>query len=86
MSSRTNTHSAPEKEPISAGDGTSGRQDPPGAVSDQNGEEAERGHHENGEPPEPQTQATSGKTDNPSGAPGAAGEGSQSTGHPDNAG
>ena len=86
MSSRTQTHSATENEPISGSDGTSGRQDRPGAVSDQNGEEAEGGHHENGEPSERHTQASSGDADNPTGRPGAAGEGSQSTGHPDNAG
>jgi hypothetical protein len=54
-------------------------QDLPGAVSNQNAEEAESGHGSNADAhrhaPRPDD-----------GDPGAAGEGSQSTGHPDNAG
>jgi hypothetical protein len=64
--------------------------DPPGAVSDQNGEEAQSGHREDGTHPEPRT---SGKepdehAERGSHEPstGAAGEGSQSTGHRHNAG
>jgi hypothetical protein len=61
--------------------------DPPGAVSDQNGEEAQSGHRKDGTHPEPRT---SGKTpeqhESDESSTGAAGEGSQSTGHPRNAG
>jgi hypothetical protein len=62
--------------------------DPPGAVSNQNQEEAESGHREDGTHPEPRT---SGREPEKKGKPaerhgGAAGEGSQSTGHPDSAG
>jgi hypothetical protein len=63
-------------------------QDPPGAVSSQNQEEAESGHRgpetqperRKGEDSEQRPEQSSG------GSAGEAGEGSQSTGHPDNAG
>jgi hypothetical protein len=61
--------------------------DPPGAVSNQNQEEAESGMREDASHPEPRT---SGGGDESKGADhdssGESGEGSQSTGHPDNAG
>lgn len=67
--------------------------DPPGAVSDQNGEEAQSGHREDGEHPERRTGGRSTRehgehNDGEDGgkSTGAAGEGSQSTGHPRNAG
>jgi hypothetical protein len=54
--------------------------DPPGAVSNQNQEEAEAGHADPGE--------DSGSVPDDAGdsEPGAASEGSQATGHPENAG
>jgi hypothetical protein len=63
--------------------------DPPGAVSNQNQEEAESALREDRTHPEPRT---SGKPDADQSKPdedppaGAAGEGSQSTGHPRSAG
>lgn len=60
--------------------------DPPGAVSNQNGEEAESGHREDETHPEPRTSGEPPKKHSDSEHTGAAGEGSQSTGHPDNAG
>ena len=61
--------------------------DPPGAVSDQNREENQSGHRDDGKHPEPRT---SGDEPRPHEPPdpntGAAGEGSQSTGHRRNAG
>ena len=61
--------------------------DPPGAVSDQNGEEGQSGLRKDETHPEPRT---SGKTPEKQGSDdpsrGAAGEGSQSTGHRHNAG
>lgn len=64
--------------------------DPPGAVSDQNGEEAQSGHREDGTHPEPRTADEEPeqhrKHGSKSPSTGAAGEGSQSTGHPRNAG
>jgi hypothetical protein len=71
--------------------------DPPGAVSDQNLEEQESGHRADRSHPEPRTGGTggggaSGRSDEPAKQPpdasgaGAATEGSQATGHPENAG
>ncbi len=60
--------------------------DPPGAVSDQNGEEAQSGHREDGTHPEPRTSGSPPKQRDRTRSSGAAGEGSQSTGHPRNAG
>jgi hypothetical protein len=58
---------------------TFGSQDPPGSVSDQNTEEAEPGHGKGrdakGNPPPSDDEN-----------PGGAGEDSQATGHPENAG
>ena len=64
------------------------RTDPPGAVSDQNGEEAESELRDDRSHPEPRTagnppRRTSEDVDE---TPGAAGGGSQSTGDPRNAG
>jgi hypothetical protein len=67
-------------------------EDLPGAVSAQNGEEAESGHRDGSEQPEPRTGArgseagADGGSGSAPGGPGAAGEGSQATGHPKNAG
>jgi hypothetical protein len=61
--------------------------DPPGAVSDQNGEEAQSAHRSDGTHPEPRTSGRPPKKhDERDQTYGAAGEGRQSTGHPDNAG
>jgi hypothetical protein len=67
--------------------------DPPGAVSDQNNEENQSGHREDGTHPEPRTSGETPGQREPDGEPGAgksasgaAGEGSQSTGHRHNAG
>lgn len=65
--------------------------DPPGAVSDQNREEAERGHRDDGTAggaPDETDSATSGPGQGSpdEGMRGGAGEGSQATGHPGNAG
>lgn len=61
--------------------------DPPGAVSNQNGEEAQSGHREDGAHPEPRTTGEPPKKHRANDRhSGAAGEGSQSTGHPQNAG
>jgi len=64
--------------------------DPPGAVSDQNGEEAQSGHREDGTHPEPRTSGKEpskhGEHGSPEPSTGAAGEGSQSTGYRRNAG
>ena len=61
--------------------------DPPGAVSDQNGEEAQSGHRDDGTHPEPRTGGERPSEDEPEHPNrGAAGEGSQSTGHRRNAG
>jgi hypothetical protein len=58
---------------------TFGDQEPPGAVSDQNGEEAEPEHDDGKDAEERSSRAGSGSS-------GASSEGSQSTGHPQNAG
>lgn len=61
--------------------------DPPGTVSDQNNEEGQSGHRPDGTHPEPRTSDKEPKKhERPDPSRGAAGEGSQSTGHPDNAG
>jgi hypothetical protein len=62
--------------------------DPPGAVSDQNGEEGESGLREDRAHPEPRTtgRPASRRTEREDGPDGAAGEGSQSTGDPRSAG
>jgi hypothetical protein len=60
--------------------------DPPGAVSDQNHEEAQSGHREDGTHPEPRTSDKASEEHESDDSTGAAGEGSQSTGHRDNAG
>jgi hypothetical protein len=63
------------------------RDDPPGAVSDQNQEEAESELRDEGTHPEPRTSGRTPATDRTTeDAGGEAGEGSQSTGHPGNAG
>jgi hypothetical protein len=61
--------------------------DPPGAVSDQNNEEGQSGHRDDGTHPEPRTSGKEPKEHERSDSSrGAAGEGSQSTGHRRNAG
>jgi hypothetical protein len=64
--------------------------DPPGAVSDQNGEEAQSGHRDDGTHPEPRTSGKEpekhGEHGSEAATKGAAGEGSQSSGHRHNAG
>ncbi|HWC86312.1 MAG TPA: hypothetical protein VG388_07225 [Solirubrobacteraceae bacterium] len=64
--------------------------DPPGSVSNQNQEEAEAGHDTPGAGPRSGESRGAGSSDaegESSGSrPGAASEGSQATGHPDNAG
>ena len=61
--------------------------DPPGAVSNQNGEENQSGHREDETHPEPRTAGKEPKKHKPADPKsGAAGEGSQSTGHRLNAG
>jgi hypothetical protein len=62
--------------------------DPPGAVSNQNQEEAESGHRDDGVHPEPRTSGKEPKHKDKAdeGSSGAAGEGSQSTGNPHSAG
>jgi hypothetical protein len=60
--------------------------DPPGAVSNQNQEQAESGHRQDGTHPEPRTTGKQPKRQGKKRSSGAAGEGSQSTGHPLNAG
>ena len=65
--------------------------DPPGAVSDQNGEEGQSGLREDGTHPEPRTSGERPSERSSEDEPqdprrGAAGEGSQSTGHRQNAG
>ncbi|MDQ6821591.1 MAG: hypothetical protein M3076_14860 [Actinomycetota bacterium] len=61
---------------------TFGTQDPPKGVSNQNGEEAEAPHGDSG------TKSRVGERDtsDSDGRKGGAGEGSQATGHPKNAG
>ena len=78
----------PQPEPVPAVmDGRDS--DPPGAVSNQNQEEAESGHRDDRTHPEPRTSGKKPRRereaddDRPRGG---AGEGSQSTGHPGNAG
>ncbi len=61
--------------------------DPPGAVSDQNREEAQSGHRRDGTHPEPRTTGEPPKKhDDREQTSGAAGEGRQSTGYRQNAG
>ncbi|MGH2861762.1 MAG: hypothetical protein ACRDLT_09710 [Solirubrobacteraceae bacterium] len=61
--------------------------DLPGAVSDQNREENQSGHREDRTHPEPRTSGKlPRKHEPPHPTTGAAGEGSQSTGHRQNAG
>ena len=61
--------------------------DPPGAVSNQNGEENQSGHREDKTHPEPRiTGKEPNRHERPDPNSGAAGEGSQSTGHRPNAG
>ncbi len=61
--------------------------DPPGAVSDQNREENQSEHRDDGTHPEPRTSGKPPKEpEPPHPTEGAAGEGSQSTGHRQNAG
>lgn len=61
--------------------------DPPGVVSNQNREENQSGLREDGTHPEPRTSGRGPKKDEPQDdKTGAAGEGSQSTGHRRNAG
>ena len=60
--------------------------DPPGAVSDQNQEEAESGHRDDATHPEPRSKDGSDASRKGEPSSGAAGEGSQSTGDPGSAG
>ena len=67
--------------------------DPPGAVSNQNGEEAQSGHRPDGTHPEPRTAGESKSggrepavEDGAREGRGGAGEGSQSTGDPNSSG
>lgn len=61
--------------------------DPPGAVSDQNREEGQSGHRQDRTHPEPRTSGRKAREPEPPDPNrGAAGEGSQSTGHRQNAG
>jgi hypothetical protein len=61
--------------------------DPPGAVSNQNREENQSGHRDDETHPEPRTTGEPPKESEPRDpSSGAAGEGSQSTGHRLNAG
>jgi hypothetical protein len=60
--------------------------DPPGAVSDQNQEDAPSGHRDDQTHPEPRTTGKEPEKEEHEHSSGAAGEGSQSTGHPHNAG
>jgi hypothetical protein len=61
--------------------------DPPGAISDQNREENQSGHRRDQTHPEPRTSGRkSAEPESPDPNTGAAGEGSQSTGHRQNAG
>jgi hypothetical protein len=70
---------------------TGEKTDPPGAVSDQNGEEQQSGLRDDQQHPEPRSRDEEGSEgqggDSEGGSSsGAAGEGSQSTGNPDSAG
>lgn len=82
-------------------DRTFSEENPPGAVSNQNAEEAESGHRDDqaggrGNAPRPERAdegsefqdpaRAAGEGGQPDDAAGAAGEGAQSTGHPDSAG
>jgi hypothetical protein len=69
--SRSESEKAPEGQDSS---------DPPGAVSNQNQEEAESGHAQGA------GEGAGGEGGGESSDPGAASEGSQATGHPENAG
>jgi hypothetical protein len=60
--------------------------DPPGTVSDQNEEEAESGLRHDRSHPEPRTSDADPDPERKGSGTGQSGEGSQSTGHPDNAG
>jgi hypothetical protein len=66
------------------------KSDPPGAVSDQNQEEQPSGMRDDREHPEPRSREDEdekpARDGDRGGSSGAAGEGSQSTGHPDSAG
>lgn len=63
------------------------RSDPPGAISDQNREEGQSGHRRDRTHPEPRTSGAKAKEQEaPDPRTGNAGEGSQSTGHRQNAG
>jgi hypothetical protein len=66
---------------------TEEKSDPPGAVSDQNGEEQQSGMRDDQQHPEPRSRDQDESEDREGGgSSGAAGEGSQSTGDPDSAG
>ncbi len=65
---------------------TFGAQNPPGAVSDQNAEEAEGAHPESTSEQSAPHAGNKRSEDDEDSAAGAAGEGSQSTGNPANAG
>jgi hypothetical protein len=70
---------------------TEEKSDPPGAVSDQNGEEQQSGMRDDQQHPEPRSREQDEADDRGGdgeggGSSGAAGEGSQSTGDPDSAG
>lgn len=60
--------------------------DPPGAVSNQNQEEAEGGHADAGEKSARVGSGSQEPDESAGSEPGAASEGSQATGHPENAG
>ncbi len=65
---------------------TFGTQEPPGAVSNQNAEEAEAPHGEDAGLNKREDRRGDGASRGGRGRPGGAGEGSQSTGNPKNAG
>jgi hypothetical protein len=79
MQSRSSDHETKPEDPEPS--------DPPAAVSNQNQEQAEAGHAaEGGRPDKGEDDAEPGSDSDSGSRPGAASEGSQATGHPQNAG